>query len=82
MPGLTKPVTKCHKPEEQKFDKPAVFSFMVTLMFVYFVYELSTAGNVYNLAFCIVTPCILARKRRQFGETPCIHLSYVVMMIV
>jgi len=71
-------VAKNHNSEENNLHKPAVFMFM----FVYFVYELSTTGKVYNVVFWIMTPCILVCGRRYFGETFCIYLPYVVIVIV
>ena len=56
--------------------------FMFMFMFVYFVYQLNMAGKVYNVVFWIMTPCSLVCGRRHFGETYCIHLPYVVMVIV
>ena len=82
MSGLTKPVTKCHNPEEENFDKPTVFRFTFMFMFVYFVYELSMAGKVYNMVFWIMTPCSLVSGGRHFRETYCIHLPHVVTVIV
>ena len=79
MSGLTKTLKKCHKLEEQNFDKLDVFMFM--FIFVYFVYELSMAGKVYNV-FCVMTPCSLVSGRRNFREQYCIHLPSVVLMMV
>jgi hypothetical protein len=61
MSVFTKPVIKCHNTEEENFDKPAVFMFMLMFIFVQFVYKLSMAGKVYNMVFWIMTACSLVR---------------------